>query len=67
LHGAYYVKQFWQQSNIRAYYGSGNIVVQCTVRAGEDMKLLTKVYNVGRECEKCDKKEDKKKRFSFMN
>ena len=48
------------------YYTGCDVIVQKTIRAGEEVKLFTEIQNVHREGRKSDEKDSEKKRFPFM-
>ena len=47
-------------------YASRDVIVQKTIRAGEEVKLITEIQNVRCESIESDEKDNKKKRFPFM-
>ena len=49
-----------------ALYICSIIIVQKAIRAGEEAKLFTEIQNVRCENRESNKKDNKKKRFPFM-
>jgi hypothetical protein len=47
-------------------YTGCDVIIQKAIRAGEEVKLFTEIHNVHREGSKSDEKDNKKKRFPFM-
>jgi hypothetical protein len=49
-----------------ARYTGRDVIVQKAIRTGEEAKLFTEIQNVRCESRESDEKDNKKKRFSFM-